>query len=147
MFTDQRTLPGPDSNLATSHDLRRRTTRRDVALLIAQRAAYLDESERYLVSEVYEHGRSVTDVARALSVSPRSMRRRLTRAVRRATDPLFGYVLAARHSWSPTRRRVAEACFLRGLAARRAAAELGVTYHVARRHVEEVRLLFGATRA
>ena len=56
----------------------------------------------------------------------------------------YGLVRARRGSWTSTRRRVATACFIRGLSLRAAAQELNLTFHTVRLHHAAVLALSGS---
>lgn len=119
-------------------DLRRRK-RRDLSDHLLLRAEWLEPSERALVEAVYRDGRSAIELAALAGRTPRSMRRRLRRIVRRVLAPEFVFVAQRRSRWTASRRRVADACILHGRSMREAATELGLTLHTIRRHMEAIR--------
>jgi len=125
---------------------RRRTDRRRQTEVLVQRAAWLRGDERAMVEAVYGEGRSCADLARLLGVPADTVRRRVRRAARRAASGLFGFVVTHREAWSPTRRRVATRCVLRGATLREAAADLGLSLHAVRKHWDAIRALYDADR-
>jgi DNA-directed RNA polymerase specialized sigma24 family protein len=94
-----------------------------------------------VIRAIYGNGQRGTDVARMLGQPLRSFRRRLRRIVKRVLAPEFPFVLRHRSRWPKVRRAVATAIFVEGRSARRAAAELGLSQHAVRRHVDVVRAL------
>lgn len=118
-------------------DLRKKLSERRVDT-IRERADWLEPDERSLVLAVYRDGRTATEIARLQSSEPRTVRRRLKRAVLRLHDPRFLYVIRHNSKWSPTRRRVALALFRSGLSIREASKSLGISVHHVRRHRERV---------
>lgn len=128
------------------NDLRRRR-RRELAEQIVRRADWLPREDKSILQAIYEDGRSVTEVAVLRGDSPRQLRRRVHRLVERVLSQKFTFVAAHLPSWSPTRRRVAEACVLHGLSLRRAAERLGLSHHTVRRNYEAVHALYEAACA
>lgn len=126
-----------------SIDMRRRLRREMVDVIVA-RSSVLAPADAALVQSVYGDGRSIASVAVLLGCDERKVRRRVKRLVARLGSAPFLYVLSHRHTWPSSRRRVAEACFLRGLSIRQAADELKLTYHAVRRQVEAVGALIQA---
>jgi DNA-directed RNA polymerase specialized sigma24 family protein len=135
--TDVKTNPGE------SIDLRRRL-RRELADLIVQRSQALPPADSTLLQSIYGDGRSISSLAPMLGCDVRKLRRRVHRLVSRISSPEFIFVMSHRHRWTASRRRVAEACFVRGLSIKQAAAELSLTYHTVRRHFEALRALVQA---
>ena len=132
-----------ETNPGESIDLRRRL-RREMADLIVARAEELPPGDAALLESIYGDGRSVTSLAPMLGCDVRKLRRRVKRLVARLHSPEFTFVISHRHKWTPSRRRVAEACFIRGLSIRQAARDLNLTYHTVRRHAEALRALVQA---
>ncbi|MDX2116465.1 MAG: hypothetical protein SFZ24_12720 [Planctomycetota bacterium] len=138
----------------------RSRSRRDAAERVVALAEFLPEDERSAVLAVYRDGVTVRDLALAAAVAgprrdveslARQLRRRVRRAAQRALSPRFAFVAAFLHPeepaerarlglpcWTPTRRRVARACVLHGLSLRRAAAELGLSFHCVRREMQSI---------
>jgi DNA-directed RNA polymerase specialized sigma24 family protein len=102
--------------------------------LVRARAGELDAPDRSLVEAVVMGGQRVSELAPLAGCSARVLRRRLKGALARLSSPEFGYVLRHRCEWPHTRRRVAEACVLRGLSQRAAAGELRISLYTVRYH-------------
>ncbi|TVQ60364.1 MAG: hypothetical protein EA379_08205 [Phycisphaerales bacterium] len=136
LLQDPVATPGAESGV----DLRRRRTRRLSETVLA-RAEHLDAEEASLIRAVYGQGLSVVEVARLRGEPARALRRRVRRIVARLLTGRFAYVARRRSSFTPTRRRVAEACVLRGMSLREASASLGISFHCVRRHMEAVNAL------
>jgi DNA-directed RNA polymerase specialized sigma24 family protein len=136
-----------------SADLRKRF-RREQAERLVERAAGLPDSDRILVELVLGEGRSVSDIAALRNVPDQALRRHLRRLIRRlASDE---YVFVSRHlfpphggecRWSPIRRRVAEACVLRGMSMRQAARLLNLSLHTVRKHRHALSAMVESVRA
>ena len=107
-------------------------------------ARHIDWPDRALLDAVYGRGLSATAVAHAAGRSPRAVRNRLTRLVKRLSSPEFHFVLREKQHWPLERRRIADLVILRGRSQREAAAELGVTIHRVRRELERLRALHEA---
>lgn len=122
-------------------DLRRRRRGEWVDRLL-DRAGWLPTRERVLVEAVFRDGRSATEVARLSGDEPRTVRRRVKRAVERAMSDRLAFVVAHRASWSPMRRRVADALVVEGRSMRDASRQLGLSYHTVRRHADAIEALF-----
>lgn len=130
-------------NHGESIDLRRRL-RREMADLIVERSQVLPRDDAGLLQCIYGDGRSISALAPMLGCDARKLRRRVRRLVERVNSNEFVFVLSYRQNWTPSRRRVAEACFIRGLSIRQAASDLRLSYHTVRRHLEAVRALMQA---
>ncbi|MCE7975327.1 MAG: hypothetical protein DYG92_13550 [Leptolyngbya sp. PLA1] len=102
--------------------------------LVRNRAGELSAPDRSLVEAVVLSGRRVSELAPLAGCTARVLRRRLKGVLARISSPEFGYVLRHRSEWPLTRRRVAEACVLRGLSQRAAASELRLSLYVVRLH-------------
>jgi len=136
-----------------SADLRRRWGREQAERLV-DRASALPDPDRVLVELVFREGKSMSDIAALRGVPPSVLRRRVRRLVRRMASDEFLFVsrhVAPRHggpcAWSGTRRRVAEACVLRGLSLRQAATLLNLSLHTVRTHRVALAAMFDAVRA
>lgn len=134
---------GPRTFNLKHWNLDRRVDRRgalaaELAELVRGRAEGLDPSDRAVLEAVLIAGQSVAEVSKIAGVPTRRMHRRVARLLARLATPAYGYVLARRAGWPPKRRRVAEACVLRGLSQRAAAAELGLTLYVVRYHTQRI---------
>lgn len=127
-------------------DLRRREARAELIARLATRAELLPPEERALLKAVYERGMPVAKLAalRGAEGDAGALRRRLRRLVVRVLSPEFEFVARHRTGWGAARRRVATAMVLHGLSQRQAAAALGLSAHVVRRHREAVLALYDA---
>lgn len=132
--------------VATCLDLRRREARAALIAQLAARADLLPPEDRALLKAVYERGMPVARLAelRGGPAEAGTLRRRLRRLVERVLSPEFEFVARHRAGWSAARRRIATAMVLHGLSQRQAAAALGLSPHVVRRHRDAVRALFDA---
>jgi DNA-directed RNA polymerase specialized sigma24 family protein len=119
--------------VSKSSDLRGELRER-MAALVRERAPLLAACDRAVLEALVLGGQPVGDVANLLGQPRRRLHRRIHRLLARITSPTFQYVAAHRDEWLPTRRRVAEACFLRGLSQRQASHELQLSLHVVRGH-------------
>jgi hypothetical protein len=126
-------------------DLRRRQTK-SLARHILERAAILAPAERHLLEATFHDGLSCALLAAQLGREPRGLRREVRALTRRVLDPRFAFVAALAPRWRPTRRRVAEAVFLRGLSLRKAARELGMSLYSVRLHRDAVQSVFEGAR-
>lgn len=117
----------------------RRARRRELAEEAVRRSEWLATDEQALIRAVFRNGQSAAQVARLIGVEPRQVRRRMHRIIKRVMAPAFMLVVQHRDQWTGTRRRVAEACFVRGASIREAAAELGVSLHTVRVHCAAVK--------
>ncbi len=123
----------------TEHDVdRRRTAGPALAQLLVRRSAHLPPEEHALVQAVHEQGLTIATVAGLTGRDPRALRRHLRKVVTRLTHDTFAFVLTHRDQWPPTRRAVATQCFILGRSARQVARDLGVGYHVVRRHRDAI---------
>ena len=134
------------NDIHTLSDLRRRRPR-DLADTLVSRAQHLLPEDRALISAVYQDNLTAIQVAELTSVPARTVRRRIKALVERLLSPRFEFVARSRQRWSPTRRRVAEACALRGMTLRAAAEDLNVSLHTVRRHMDAVAAQQEALRA
>ena len=124
-------------------DLRRKR-RRELVERLVERAELVGPPDRALVLAYYRDGQSAADIARLAGEPVRSLRRRLRRVVQRMLSPRFEFVAAHRHTWTPTRRRVAGACVLEGRTLRDTAERLGLSLHCVRRHHDAIQAMFEA---
>lgn len=132
-------------DVAEASDQRRRQGR-DVTEVIRDLAVALEPDERALLDAVYGRGQSAAEVARLLRDTPRRVRGRIGKLVRRVLAPEFALVVARKDSWTNARRRVAVACFVRGWSLRKAVAELGLSLHTVRHHRLAVTAMLDAAR-
>jgi len=116
----------------------------ELAETLMDRADVLPVADRTLLLAVYGEGRSFKEMGALTGESPHVVRCRVRRLVRRVLSAEYALVRARRAGWAPTRRRVAAACFLRGLSLREAALELNLTFHTVRLHHGAVLALAGA---
>lgn len=125
---------------------RRVVRRKHGADVIRERCEFLPPEEAALLRSVYVLGQTTIEVARLTGRPVHQVRSRVRALVRRISTPEFGFVVRARRVWPPTRRQVAEACFLRGLSTKAVAVELKLSPHQVRRHREAVSALFEAAK-
>jgi DNA-directed RNA polymerase specialized sigma24 family protein len=121
---------------------RRRELRTGATERVLQLAQHLGESDRALIEQVYEHGQSLSKVAKATGVPASQLQRRLSRVLKRMRQPLFRFV-AVRGDLLPrevsgTARRVV----LQGMSLRETARRSGLTLHRVRKHMETVRAYY-----
>ncbi|MGE3106857.1 MAG: hypothetical protein AB7G11_05000 [Phycisphaerales bacterium] len=121
-------------------DLRRRHGR-EVVERITSRAQWLPRADRELILAVFNDGKRTKDLAALMSVSPRVLRSRVRRLVRRVTSEQFQFAALHHETWPAGMKRAAEACIFAGLSIKDAARELGLTYHGVRRHVDLIRVM------
>ena len=114
---------------------------RQAGEVLTRRCHLLPEEDGLIVRSVYGKGQPIFEVARLIRTPPRDLPRRLSRLVRRILTPEFAYVIRRRHRWAGSRLLIAEAVFIHGKSIRQAAAEAGVTFYIARRHRDEIRLM------
>ncbi|GEM_PF-1301879 len=126
-------------------DMRRGITA-NIAAKVRSAAPYLDDRDREIVLAVLDRGQSAAAVGRLTNRQAREVRRHVKRVYRRISAPEFQFVLEQIDRLGGTRRKVASACFLHGLSLRQAAAKLGVTVHMVRRHVMAIRNQHELTR-
>lgn len=123
-------------------------------LVIAPPAAASEQARSH--SRI-EHGSASNTGIESLA---RTLRRRVRQIAARVLSPIFVFVVAhldpsdpgerrrlGLPCWSPTRRKIAQACVVRGLSFREAASELRVSLHTVRREMQSVRALFEEQRA
>lgn len=111
---------------------------------LLRRAHVLDPDDRALLEALLREGESPLGAAKSRGVSTRTVRRRLRRLINRMASERFLFVLAQHLSWPLGRRRVGEACVLRGRSMRAAARELGLSVHAVRRHLAVVSAMYQA---
>lgn len=117
--------------------LRRRVLDAQADALL-RRAHVLDPDDRALLEALLREGESFLGAARSRGVCTRTVRRRMRRLINRMASERFLFVLAQHLSWPLGRRRVGEACVLRGRSMRAAARELSLSVHAVRRHLAVV---------
>lgn len=105
-------------------------------------AGHLPDAERALIYDAFELGTPVAQIARRTGQNPRTLTRRVRRITQRLLDPQFRFVAEHRGQWKPTQGTVAQACVIEGLSIREAAARLGLSSHVVRRHKEAIDALY-----
>ncbi len=105
---------------------------------LLRRAHALDPDDRALLEALLREGESLQSAAAARGLSTRSVRRRVRRLINRLLSDRFVFVLAEHLSWPAGRRRVGDACVLRGRSMRAAARELSLSVHTIRRHLSVV---------
>lgn len=114
---------------------------RELAEVILKGSRWLAPPDRALISAVYDHGLSATEVARVRGEQPRSVRRRVRKLAEHISSPAFTFVLLHKETWTPTRRRVAEQCILSGKSMRTAAKHLGTSLHNVRKEMNAINAL------
>lgn len=127
----------------TVHGERSRSVeqRRALAERLLRMSEHMTNRDRMLLRSIYDRGLSASELARAVGVHPRTVRRRVQRLVERAASPVFTYVLREREGWPSTMRRVAELVFLEGCSQREAAKRLSVSLHQVRQVTVRVQVL------
>ena len=120
--------------------------RKHGADVIRERCEFLPAEEAALLRSVYVLGQTAIEVSRLTGRPAHQVRARVRALVRRISTPEFEFVVRARRVWTPVRRQVAEACFLRGLSTKAVATELKLSPHQVRRHREAVSALFEAAK-
>ena len=108
---------------------------------ILQRAAWLDEADRKLIEQVYEHGTSPTDLAKMTGQRPYRLHRRVRRLVRRLRRPLFVFVIQNHLQWPALRRDFGVRFFLKRESLATIARRSNVSLHRVRREIDAVRVL------
>lgn len=127
--------------LDAAKDLRRKRSRQ-IFESVRQGARHLPDSDRALLFEVFEYETPVYVLAERMGQDPRAVSRRVRRITQRVLDPRFRFVAEHRGQWKPTQGSVAQACVIEGLSIREAAARLGLSSHVVRRHKEAIDALY-----
>lgn len=131
----------PDTRL---RDLLRR--RQEWAKRLLDHIDDLDRQDRAVLHGVYRLGMTVTDLAAALGLQPRTVRQRVLRLAQRVISPEFQYIVHHRRSWPKSRRAIAERVILRGRAQREVAEELGLSIHRVRQECDRIRHALEAAR-
>jgi len=129
---------------------------------ILTRAAWLPAPDHALLTAYYDAGLTIQRIADMLHLPPRTAARRLRILAERIRSPQFLTVAHAAHPdpelralfgppdpdlWPPTRRRVADAIYIRGLNMRAASRELRLSLHTVRRHNDAIRAILNAAHA
>ncbi|MFG0253190.1 MAG: hypothetical protein ACF8NJ_09985 [Phycisphaerales bacterium JB038] len=125
----------------------RRRDRRALTERILLRAEWLEPADRALLESVYADQVPIARLARLRGHSPQRLRRRVRKLVGQLLAPSTSYVLSRRSDWGRERWQVACKHLVAGRDLRRTAADLGLTLHTVRKHVEAVRTLFEAEKA
>ena len=112
--------------------------RRDQVEQLLERAQYLSEPDRLLIEQVYQHGISITDLARLTNNPSRSLRRRVVRLIQRMDSPMFMFVVRNQFRLPPEALRVGQLVLCQGHSLRRAAKVAGRSLHHIRRHLQTV---------
>jgi DNA-binding transcriptional regulator LsrR (DeoR family) len=92
-----------------------------------------------LLRSVYDRGMSASELAQAVGVRPRTVRRRVRRLVQRVSSPAFTFIVRAEHAWPHRRRLIGHLFFLQGRTQRAVAARLGMSVHQVRREIDHIR--------
>ncbi len=136
-------VAGVTANQQRGWDLRRKRREGELDVLL-RRAEALPKQDRLFLETILREGKSTVKVAGLMQTNPRALRRRAKRLARRLCSHEFLFVIREMGNWPPTRRRVAEACVIEGNSARQAAADLRITFHTVRRHIEAMAHAFEA---
>jgi DNA-directed RNA polymerase specialized sigma24 family protein len=104
-------------------------------------AQHLDEPDRLLIEQVYQHKMNPAEVARLMGKHTRTVRNRLEQIVRHLGKAEFRFMVLRADLLAPTTRRVAELVILRRMSLRQAARELNCSLHKVRQHIEAVQTL------
>ena len=102
---------------------------------------HLPEEDRALIKAIYERGMKPNDFARAIKISPRSMRYRLQSLMLRMRSPLYQYVIKHTGGWSQRRQTIANHVVLRGQSQRKTAQCLSLSVHRIRQELSRIRIL------
>lgn len=133
----------PTHRLSDALDLRRRHSR-ELAERLVELAAHTNPEDRALIEAVYRDGVTAARLATLSGRTPRAVRQRIRTIVTRLLSPRFAYVLAHGDAWPTRRRRIADACVLKGLSIREAAEALGLSVHAVRRQLDLINALADA---
>ena len=129
---------------------------------VLTRAAWLPAPDYALLTAYYDAGLTIQRIADMLHLPPRTAARRLRILAERIRSADFLTVAHAAHPdpelralfgppdpdlWPPTRRRVADAIYIRGLNMRAASRELRLSLHTVRRHNDAIRAILNAATA
>jgi predicted ArsR family transcriptional regulator len=112
---------------------------------LAAASEWLPPEDRALMQAFLQDGKSADELAKLIGVTGRTVRRRVERLARRVSSPRFVFVGARLSQMTPMRRRIAEACILRGMSIRAAAARLKLSTHAVRLHLAAIHALCGHT--
>lgn len=127
-------------------DLRRKRET-DLSSLVVRRAHWLEPDDCELILAMFDRGQHATSIASMVKQSPRLVRRRIRDLVARLSDPRVAYVVAHRHQWGQSRRRVARELFIRGRSMREASDALGLSLHSVRKHRDAIEAMALADRS
>lgn len=127
---------------------------------VLARARWLPPADTALLEAYYADGLTIRRIAEMLDDSPRAVSRRLRILVERIHCPRFLAVARAAHPdpelrrlfgepdpnlWTPTRKRVADAIYIRGLNMRVASRHLHLSLHTVRRHIDAINAIVNAS--
>lgn len=140
---DWRGTKGGNFDPATISDLRRKHQSAAADRLLALAEA-LPAPDRAILRAIYADNRSAAEVAAIVGTDPRRVRAHVRTLTRRILTPLFAFVVAHSAAWPETRRRVADACVIRGQSQRDAAIALKTSLHAVRRHCQAIQDLCNA---
>ena len=127
---------------------------------VLARARWLPPADTALLEAYYADGLTIRRIAEMLDDSPRAVSRRLRILVERIHCPRFLAVARAAHPdpelrrlfgepdpnlWTPTRKRVADAVYIRGLNMRHASQHLHLSLHTVRRHIDAINAIVNAS--
>ena len=114
---------------ADGASLQRKLALRDEADRILALAVHLRRRERALVEHVYNHGRSIADLARVSGVPRRTLQHRQQRALRRLNSRTFRYVAVHLDTLPRPLQGIARCAVLEGRSLRDTARKTGRTLH------------------
>ena len=132
------------------HDLQtdsvdlRRSLSRTLVQTLSERSVFLPNTDHALIKEVYVSGKSIADVARSRGVEISPLRRRVRRLTSRMLTPRYRFVTEHRHTWRPTRKKVADACVIQGLSIKEAADRLDMSVYLVRKHRDAIEAMVEA---
>lgn len=110
-----------------------RVRHRPLADRLLGHSPHLLPHEASMIHAVYGRGVSVGELATAMKLSTRRLRRRIEALVHRLESPTFSMVLAQRDVWPPRLRQVATELFILGRNMRTVARMTGLSYGQVRR--------------
>jgi len=109
----------------------------DTAIL-AGRIQWLTGQEREVAEAILLRGQTAASVARLMGLSPRTVRDRLRRIVRRLAGRRFRMTIRAIPYLAPAEAKLAAVRFCQGRTLRQTAEEMGLGFHAARRQCDAV---------
>jgi len=135
--TLSRVLEPAARSLNARHVDARQGHRRSVERFV-ELAQHFEDADRLLVEQVYLHGMSMAEVARATGDHPRNVQRRMQTLMQRAQDPTFEYLTRRRHTLPRDLQVTARLRILQGQSLRRITRLTGRKLHDVRTQVEQI---------